>query len=140
MLTAQIIDCDDDVIDSRAIIERVEELESERQEIKDRDRPLEHEEIMKELAEWDEDWSRLLAIYKKLCEDCKDIPDWEYGATLVRHSYWIDYCKEMIDDTGDIPANLPSFIVIDWEATAENLKSDYTTVNFDGVNYYVRNV
>jgi hypothetical protein len=33
---------------------------------------------------------------------------------------------------------LPDWIVIDWDATADNLKVDYTEVEFDGVTYLVR--
>lgn len=31
-----------------------------------------------------------------------------------------------------------SLIEIDWEATARNIAMDYTTVDFDGVTYYIR--
>jgi hypothetical protein len=50
----------------------------------------------------------------------------------------VDYCQELLEDIGDIPKGLPGYIVIDWEATAENLKADYSTVDFDGQTYYYR--
>jgi hypothetical protein len=43
-----------------------------------------------------------------------------------------------LEDVGDLPRGIPSYIVIDWAATADNLKVDYTEVDFDGVTYLVR--
>jgi hypothetical protein len=65
-------------------------------------------------------------------------PDWTYGATLVRDSYFTTYAQELCEDIGDVPRNLPSYIEIDWEATARNIRQDYTSVEFDGVTYWVR--
>jgi hypothetical protein len=39
---------------------------------------------------------------------------------------------------GDMPKEIPSYIVIDWDATAENIQADYTSVDFDGVTYWIR--
>ena len=49
-----------------------------------------------------------------------------------------DYAFEMLEDCGTLPKDLPSWIVIDRDATAENMKADYTSVDFDGVTYWVR--
>src|SRR5262249_45105724 len=65
-------------------------------------------------------------------------PDWTYGSTLVRDSYFTTYTQELCEDIGDVPRNLPSYIEIDWEATARNIRQDYTSVEFDGVTYWVR--
>jgi hypothetical protein len=45
---------------------------------------------------------------------------------------------EVIEDCGYIPKDLPGWIVLDMDATAENVKADYTAVDFDGVTYWVR--
>jgi hypothetical protein len=61
-----------------------------------------------------------------------------HGEPLIRYSYWEDYCQEMLEDIGELPKELPGYIVIDWRATAKNIAMDYGTVNYDGVEYYIR--
>ena len=61
-----------------------------------------------------------------------------YPVTIIRDSYFVDYCQELCADIGDIPRDMPAYLVIDWEATARNIQQDYTSVEFDGVTYWVR--
>jgi len=65
--------------------------------------------------------------------------DWRYGETLIRDSYFEEYARELADDIGAIPrdAGWPT-TCIDWEQAARELQMDYTSVNFDGVTYWVR--
>jgi len=66
--------------------------------------------------------------------------DWLHGETLILDEYWEEYVQELLIDIGDLPRDLPSYLVIDWTATADNLAADYhTTVDFDGHTYYMRN-
>jgi len=44
----------------------------------------------------------------------------------------------LLEDCGDIPKNLPSYIEIDWETPARNIRVDYTAVEFGDVTYWVR--
>jgi hypothetical protein len=53
---------------------------------------------------------------------------------LIHEDNFIDAMRELCEDIGD----LPDYIVIDWEATAENLRADYTSVEFEGSTYYTR--
>jgi antirestriction protein len=46
-----------------------------------------------------------------------------------------DFAWQLAEDVGDIPRDLPSYIVIDWEATARNIMYDY--FEWDGL--YFRN-
>lgn len=125
-----------DVIDSRDVIARIEELETERDEF-------EHDEDGNRTeSDWTEanpDEAAELKALKELADDASSYAgDWNYGATLIRESYFTEYCEELVKDIGDLPRGLPGYLAIDWEATAENLKVDYTSVEFDGVTYYVR--
>ena len=109
----------DDVIDSRDVIARIEELQSE-----------------KSLGEAE---AEELQMLEKLADEASEYAsDWEYGETLVRHSYWADYVQELCADCGYIPRDMPDWIEIDWKATARNVAQDYTTVELDGVKYYIR--
>lgn len=63
--------------------------------------------------------------------------DW-YPDVLIRDSAFTEYAQGLVEDIGDLPRNLPSYIEIDWEATARNLQADYSTVEYDGVTYWYR--
>ena len=142
----------DDIIDSRDVIARIDELEDERYDLSAevdrlRDENAETAGASKdeqvaaegELADWDLQNGDELTALRALASEAEDYaPDWQHGETLVRESYWPTYAQELVEDVGDLPKNLPSYIVIDWEATADNLKADYTEVDFDGVTYLVR--
>jgi hypothetical protein len=150
----------DDVIDSRDVIARIDELTTERSDLatdvddaNDARAELaedasedEIEEADGEITdavdartEWDDDYGDELKALQALADEASDYcGDWTHGATLVRKSYFTDYCEELVKDIGDLPSKIPDYIVIDWEATAENLKADYTSVEFDGVTYLVR--
>jgi hypothetical protein len=116
------IDNSENVIDSRAIVTRIDELEAYAEEALEED---EKEEL------------RILRVFKANVEQIAS-EDFEDGLTLIRDSYFNRYCQEMCSDIGALPKNLPSYIVIDWEATAHNLMADYSVAEFDGVEYYVR--
>lgn len=69
----------------------------------------------------------------------EDIPDWDYGATLIPESDWEEYVEDLVKDCGYISNDVPWWIVIDWAATADNIAADYSTVDYDGDTYYYRN-
>jgi len=134
----------DEIIDSRDVIERIEELEGELESA--------HEALNIEpsFASWVKD-QRLfsssdhfdeateLHALKKLQDEAEGYaPDWRYGATLIREDHFTEYCQELLDDIGDLPKDLPGYIAIDWDKTADNLRVDYTEVDFDGTTYLVR--
>ena len=132
----------DDVIDSRDVIARIEELESERADLVSEAEDYTNaaaDESKDALKAWDEENAEELKALKGLASEAEGYSDdWEYGATLVRGSYFVDYCRELVSDIGDIPKEIPSYIEIDWDATAANIMADYTSADFDGVTYYVR--
>ncbi len=134
----------DDVIDSRDVIERIEELEDERQELYDvlndivgEESPAEAE---KNLAEWEEEYKGELEVLQKLAMEVGGSPDWTHGAQLINEAHFIEYCEELCKDVGEIPPELPWYIAnhIDWESVAEEIKIDYTEVDFDGESYFIR--
>lgn len=76
---------------------------------------------------------------KALADEAKDSPDWQYGGTLIRDSYFEEYAQELATDIGAISGkeNWP-LTCIDWERAARELQQDYMSVNFDGVTYWIR--
>ena len=141
----------DDLIDIRDIFEKIGELEDliesrqfEIDEIKeDTNREIDDELDML-LAELSDTESELNILTEFISDFAGYGGDEEYNGewypgTLVRDSYWNDYCKETCEEIGDIPNNLPSYIEIDWERTAENIQIDYSSGEYDGVTYWGRN-
>lgn len=124
----------EDIIDSRDIIARIEDLESEGikpySEYKTEEEAGENIELAQELES-----------LKKLTEEASSYSDdWDFGCTLIRDSYFTEYAEELCKDIGDIPQDLPWYIAnhIDWDGVASEIKQDYTIVDFDGVEYFIR--
>ena len=115
------------VIDSRDIIERIEELKAEQTEWNEN-----------KLVGWAEFNTEELDALRVLAAEC-DSEEWSYGVPLIRYSYWVEYVEELLYDCGELPRTIPDYIVIDWEATANAIAYDYFIVDFYGVDYYLRN-
>lgn len=113
----------DDIIDSRDIIKRIEELQADQT----------NDDV--DATELEE-----LASLLRLQEECADyVEDWTYGATLVRDSYFKAYAEELADELGTVPADVSwPLTCIDWDQAASELQYDYTAVDFDGIKYWVR--
>lgn len=138
------VDNTQDVIDSREVIERIAEIETEAQ-----GRFLDaHPEGVSygELADLDHaayldesDADELAALREMAAEASDYASDWEYGETLVRDSYFTEYAQQLAEDSG-MTLSDPQwpYTCIDWDWAARELKHDYTSVDFDGVTYWVR--
>lgn len=123
----------DDIIDSRDIVEKIKEYESELEDIP--------EEDTKARDEWSdenqEDYKALLRMVDEIDgysgDSAKD------GVTLIRDSYFETYCQEFAEDIGAInkDSSWPNNC-IDWEKAARELQMDYTSLEFDGVTYWFR--
>jgi hypothetical protein len=111
----------DDTLDTRDILERIKELESDKDSLE--------EEETKELKIL----SDLIEEIDSMCgEQSSD------GVFLISDYYWAEYVEEMVQDIGDLPHGIPHYIVIDWEATADNVKVDYDEIDFDGQTFLYR--
>ena len=110
---------DNVVVNSLDIINRIEELEC-------------GTNVPDEIAE--------LAALKAFVSKHDYVEEWNYGAEFIAEEYFTEYVKDMLEGCGTIPRDLPDYIAIDWEETADNLKCDYVDAEFNGVTYYVRSV
>lgn len=121
----------DDVIDSRDVTARIEELEEEKAAAEELASASDDRR-----AEIDEE---LTALRKLAQEGESATSEWADGAALIRDSYFEDHPRELADDIGAInsDATWPNNC-IDWERAARELQQDYTSVDFDGVTYWVR--
>ena len=121
------LDLTADIIDLRDITARVEELDPEYSDIKLTD------DEAKELAEL----QAILDDLKGYGGDEQWRGDW-YPVTLICDSYFTDYARELLEDCGTIPRDMPWFVEVDWDATARNVRMDYTPIDIDGVTYWYR--
>jgi len=124
-------DNSDNVIDSRDIIARIEDLES----------MLDGED---DNPDYDDEREEL-KILQALADEAESSPDWDSGETLIREDHFTKYIGNLIDDcypdikeaTGGQgwPYN---WITIDLDGAADEAKSDYLEVDFSGVIYLIR--
>lgn len=113
------------VLDVRDIIAHVEEL-----------RELGEDETNADTAEL----VTLLALLSDLAGKGGDA-QWEgvwYPVTLIRDDYFTRYAQELCEENGYMPEGFPSYIEIDWDATARNIRMDYKSTEFHGVTYWFR--
>ena len=110
----------DSFIDSRDVIERINELEDTHGDL---------DQLEK---------AELVAL--KGLADNATCDEWEDGEVLINENCFTEYCKELCEDMGDMPENLPWYIEsnIDWDGVACDIKMDYTEVDFDGEVYFIR--
>ena len=114
----------DNIFDIRDVIEYFEQLEND-DDISDEEL-LEFKEIESFLYEvkgngGDEQWRG----------------DW-YPITFIKETYFVDYCEQELEDCGYIPNDFPHWIIIDYEATSNNMKQDYQEIDILGETYYYR--
>lgn len=92
-----------------------------------------------EILSWKEDWVDELEKIEAIDTLEREVgSEFEYGVTLIPLEDFTDYVKEMLVDCGDLPSNIPSYISIDWEDTANNIKVDYSEVEYLGTDYLFR--
>ena len=137
----------EDVIDSRDIIERIEELEENLETCPHCGEGIYFEDdetnfVCPECEKpvFDDLEEDELDALKALQDEADGSPDWPHGKTLIRDSYFTEYAEELCKDIGDLPHELPWYIEnhIDWDGVAEELKADYMDVDFGGVSYFIR--
>jgi hypothetical protein len=156
------------IIDSRDIVKRLEELQEEKEALEEAitdckesvseafdawERDTDSEELKDDhgkslellataeevLTDWIAENGEELTMLESVNEEGENYcPDWTHGETLIEEDYFVEYAQELVSDIGDLPENIPSYIVIDWKATADNLLSDYSYIDIDGTKYYIR--
>ncbi len=107
-----------DVLDTGDIIDRIEELDGTE----------------------DDDEKEELITLQKLIEDVRDVSgdSPEAGVQLIRDFYFEEYAREFAEDIGAINRDMNwPLNCIDWEQAATELQYDYSSVDFDGAEYWV---
>ena len=140
MTTTQ-VDLTADTIDVRDIIARVEELEIESVAHSNDD------DDDARTAAWaaaNPDDAAELAALRAILDQLKGYGgdeewrgDW-YPVTLIADFAFEDHARELLEDCGTIPKDLPWYVAIDWETTAQHIQGDYTSVDVGSTVYWYR--
>lgn len=141
----------EDIVDSRDIIERIEELEEKKSEFILNESWINEDEspswgdIAEKNAEaeskWDEteEGEELKALLNVQEQAEGYASDWKYGESLIRDSYFKEYAEQLAEDIGAInPKAAWPNNCIDWDKAADELQQDYTSIDWDGVTYWIR--
>jgi hypothetical protein len=87
---------------------------------------------------------RELEMLKEIVSQGEDSSDWSYGGGLIHEDYFTQYTEELINDCHEMSEELNegkwpfNHMKMDWDAAAEELKGDYTTIEAAGETYYIR--
>lgn len=153
-----------DVLDSRDIIHRIDELTnilsataeeadgeydelaSEHKENHDDDsecdceavRYTREEFVNLKMIDVSDETSELKAL-NDLAEEGSYTSDWHHGTSLIADEYFEEYAKQFAEDVGYVKrdVNWP-YTHINWEAAADELKQDYFSVEYEGTTYWIR--
>lgn len=149
-------DCNpgDDILDSRDVEERFDDLESDLRQTylttcdeDEEGEPIENPpfEAWVEATSKDKDSPHALDCceyieYRDFIQECRDyVSDWRYGAQLIHETYFTDYARQFAEDIGALEGcdRWPA-TCIDWEQAARELKMDFSSIEFAGNTYYYR--
>ena len=127
------------IIDSRDLQETIDALQSEIDgaEITLNEETSQYED--KEGVVWDSEVETLESLKEFATEFEGYAPDYRYGEAAIRDTYFKEYAQELASDIGAMrdkqawPLNC-----IDWEKATRELQMDYSSIDFDGVTYWVR--
>lgn len=132
--------------DSREIISAFEDLDTDRSDYAEAlallpdDISDEARDMLMRHTDWSSEQEEEWEMLKQACETGEnEITDWRFGATLIPEpDFDGDYAQGLCEELGYISRDFPSFIVIDWDETARNLRQDYSEVTLCKDTYLVR--
>ena len=139
------------ILDTRDLDKRLNELEDERDDLEDsltearieaKDCDPEEEEeyddnvidAIEALKEWDEEYKEEL---DELYAMRDEISEWRHGEALIAEEDFAEYAEQLADDLYGVEQHWP-FNHVDWDAAADELKSDYSSIDYQGSTYLYR--
>lgn len=130
----------DNIIDFRDVTARVEALRDERDTF-DQHQPADGPDWPTECSDDAEELARL----EKLLEETAGYGgdhQWQgtwYPGSMIADDYFKTYAEDFADDIGAINRDAAWPVChIDWDAAAESLKQDYSSITYGGVEYWYR--
>lgn len=145
-------------IDTRDLVDRLEELNGIKEQmdslssdirslnsdLDDTEEGEDYDNLQSEISDLESQVDDLIDEYdedehNELSDLKREISEFYSGATLIPEDEFVDYVEDMLKDCGDLPRDIPWYVEIDWEKTADNIRSDYSEVTYQGETYLVSN-
>jgi hypothetical protein len=143
-----------DTIDGENVEDRIEELENERENfitLQEDALPDDEEVTEAQRDEWANEWEKQFTEEAVELHELTQFRDEVLGysgesrlrdVTLIADDYFVAYTQDYADQVGAIPTSRDGvrwpLMHIDWEAAAEDLKSDYSEVELLGHSFWYR--
>ncbi len=97
------------------------------------------------MKESQQDIEAELEALESVVEQASAYTEEQEDIVLIRDSYFTEYARDLAKNTVSLPNDDPllswdtwPLSCIDWERAARQLQTDYSSVEFDGVTYWVR--
>ena len=110
------------------------DIDNKLEEISDKESEIQECEF--EYNRYAEELEELEALKEEISNNSDE--GFEYGIQLIHEDDIEDYFHELLIDCGYIPKDMPSWIEIDWSATYNNMKQDYSEIELNGNTFYIR--
>lgn len=98
-----------------------------------------------EIQDWKNEWGEELNQIDEIDEVEDDINSYsgnsfEDGVTLIEETDFEEYCEDFCRDVVYVDSNLPALIEnnIDWSGVADDMRIDYTGIEYQGTTYLYR--
>lgn len=121
------------------------EIEDKKQEITDLEDNLEAEDSIDEqvdielqIAEAKDELAAIEVNAQDIIDLHAECENYARGSNLISESIFAEYCEEFAYDTGDISRDSQMAFYVDWDKYAEDMKMDYTTITFQGTDFYIQ--
>lgn len=98
-----------------------------------------------EIESWKADWQEELEEIAEIDQVEAKVESYggdgfEFGTTLISDYDFEEYCEEFVRDCGYLSRDTPPLIGnnIDWSGIADDMRQDYSEVEYQGVTYLFR--
>ena len=119
--------------DLESLNDKQNDIDNKLEEIADKENEIQECEV--EYNRYSSELEELEALKDEISNNSSE--GFEYGIQLIHENDIDDYFYEMLIDCGYLPKDLPSWIVIDEQATYSNMKQDYSEIELNGNTFYV---
>lgn len=120
--------------------EEINDIETQIQDLDDEDESYDDDlaDLECQLENLKDELTGLEEEAEDIFELRSDCNNYARGDTLINEDYWVEYVQQMAEDIDGIDTSNWPYNRIDWEAAAEDLRMDYTTITWRGQDFYVR--
>ena len=93
-----------------------------------------------EIESWKSDFENELKQIEEIDTIENECSEFSFGETLIDEDDFEEYCQEFIEDCGYISKDMPMIISnnIDWAGIADDMKQDYSEIEYQGNTYLYR--